>query len=74
MPFTTFSRIRVLRVLYLLLITLSVVVIGLSCLLLLSQAVRNAPNRDWTSNINALVVGATYILIVSTQVYHRVCF
>ena len=41
-----------------------VIIVGLSCVALLSQAVRTAPNRGWPRNLNALVIGATYVLIV----------
>ncbi|KAF9458192.1 hypothetical protein BDZ94DRAFT_1240172 [Collybia nuda] len=52
---------------YALLILITIVATGLSCAALLSQAVRTAPNQSWAKNVNALVVGASYavVLIVS---------
>lgn len=45
-----------------------VLILGLlllvSCVFLLSQAVRTAPNRSWFGNVNALIVGAAYIVVV----------
>lgn len=43
--------------------------IGLSCALLLSQAVRNSPTRNWTKNFNAVVIGAAYAIVVSLHSY-----
>jgi hypothetical protein len=37
----------------------------LSCLALLSQAVRTAPGQTWKNNFNALVIGASYVILVS---------
>ena len=42
--------------------------IGLSCALLLSQAVRNSPTRNWTKNFNAVVIGAAYAIVVRLTV------
>ena len=53
------------RLSYFLLILLTGFLALASCVFLLSQAVRTAPNRDWRNNFNALVIGAMYILIVS---------
>ncbi len=50
---------------YILLVLLIVVASVLSCAALLSQAVRNSPTRDWKNNFNALVIGASYIIVVS---------
>ncbi|KAJ3841066.1 hypothetical protein F5878DRAFT_34845 [Lentinula raphanica] len=42
----------------------------LSCVALLSQAVRTSPNRSWNKNFNALVIGASYIaLLIASIVY-----
>jgi hypothetical protein len=46
-------------------ILLIVVAAGLSCAALISQAVRTSPRRDWIGNLNAVVVGASYIILVS---------
>jgi hypothetical protein len=49
---------------YLALLLITIVAIGLSCVALLSQAVRTAWNQSWTKNINALVIGASYAIVV----------
>src|ERR1700761_6742985 len=63
-----FSSRKVLRVLsdlsYGFLIIITVVFTGLSCVALLAQAVRHSPTRDWTNNFNALVIGASYAIVV----------
>jgi hypothetical protein len=38
--------------------------IGLSCVGLLSQAVRTAPNQSWKRNDDALIIGASYVVVV----------
>lgn len=50
---------------YAVLVLLIVVASVLSCAALLSQAVRNSPSRNWTKNFNALVIGASYVIVVS---------
>ena len=50
---------------YVFLVLLTVVATGLSCAAILSQAVRTSPTRSWSKNINALVIGASYIVLVS---------
>lgn len=50
---------------YVFLVLLTVVATGLSCAAILSQAVRTSPTRSWSKNFNALVVGASYIILVS---------
>jgi len=40
----------------------------LSCAAILSQAVRTSPTRSWSSNFNALVVGASYIILLAASV------
>ncbi|KAF8640765.1 hypothetical protein AX17_000415 [Amanita inopinata Kibby_2008] len=37
---------------------------ALSCAALLSQAVRTAPNRSWSHNFNAFVIGASYAAVL----------
>jgi hypothetical protein len=49
---------------YVLLVLLAACAIGLSCIDLLSQAVRTSANRSWTSNFNTLVIGASYLAVV----------
>jgi len=36
----------------------------LTCAALISQAVRTAPNKSWTKNFNALIIGAAYLVLV----------
>ncbi|TDL28684.1 hypothetical protein BD410DRAFT_781208 [Rickenella mellea] len=50
---------------YLALVLLTFVVVGLSCIGLLSQAIRTSPDRDWNANVNAVVVGGAYVLILA---------
>jgi hypothetical protein len=50
---------------YALLVLITIVATGLSCAALLSQAVRTAPNKSWAKNVNALVIGASYAVVVS---------
>ena len=52
------------RVYYIFLLLVIVLIAGLSCVALLSQAVRTAPTQDWSRNFNALVIGVTYSLAV----------
>ena len=52
---------------YVLLVLLTLVATVLSCAAILSQAVRTSPTRSWSKNFNALVVGASYIILVSSS-------
>ena len=52
---------------YVFLVLLTVVATVLSCAAILSQAVRTSPTRSWSTNFNALVVGASYIILVSSS-------
>lgn len=64
---TTFSRL-----LFLLIIVATGLVALVSDILIFSQAVRTAPNKDWTRNGNVIVIGAAYVLVVSplpTSIY-----
>ncbi|KAG5654737.1 hypothetical protein H0H81_003745 [Sphagnurus paluster] len=60
--FATISKVS-----YGLLVLTTIVATGLSCAALLSQAVRTSPGQSWKKNINALIIGASYsiVLIVS---------
>ncbi|PPQ76719.1 hypothetical protein CVT26_004380 [Gymnopilus dilepis] len=49
---------------YLFLILLTVVATGLSCTAILSQAVRTSPSQSWTDNVNALMIGASYLIVL----------
>ncbi len=55
---------------YLLLVLLTVCAILLSCVALLSQAVRTSPSRSWSRNINALIIGASYIVVVRPTTHY----
>ncbi|KAJ7275328.1 hypothetical protein B0H12DRAFT_1042010 [Mycena haematopus] len=59
---------KVLRILsnltYALFLILTVIFTGISCAALLAQAVRHAPTRDWTRNINALIIGVSYAVVL----------
>ncbi|KAF8649856.1 hypothetical protein AX16_005619 [Volvariella volvacea WC 439] len=53
---------------YALLILITIVATGLSCAALLSQAVRNSPSRSWRNNFNALIIGASYTIVLIASV------
>lgn len=55
------------RFVYVVLVVLTTLTIGASCLGLLSQAVRTARNEDWIRNVNVVIIGGTYILIVRKE-------
>ncbi|KAF9443711.1 hypothetical protein P691DRAFT_808452 [Macrolepiota fuliginosa MF-IS2] len=52
---------------YALLVLLLGVATGLSCTALLSQAVRTSPTQNWRKNFNALVIGASYIVVLAAS-------
>lgn len=54
-------------VLYVFTVLVTVVAAGLSCAAIISQAVRTSENRSWSKNFNALIVGASYITVVSPK-------
>lgn len=56
---------------FLLVLVLSGVFV-LSCLAFLSQAVRTDPDGTWIRNFNALIIGASYVIVVRLPVrsYH----
>lgn len=56
---TTFTRL-----LYSLIIVVVVLVALVSEFFIFSQAVRTAPNKEWTRDANIIVIGAAYVLIV----------
>lgn len=62
------------KVSYVLVVLITIVATGLSCTALLAQAVRTSPNQSWTGNINALIIGASYAIVVraflSLSSYH----
>ncbi|PPQ76411.1 hypothetical protein CVT24_012628 [Panaeolus cyanescens] len=49
--------------LYAFIVLIIIVATGLSCAALISQAVRTSPLRSWKNNINALMIGASYIVV-----------
>ncbi|KAH7924866.1 hypothetical protein BV22DRAFT_1090072 [Leucogyrophana mollusca] len=49
---------------YVVLVLITVCFFAISCVALLSQAVRNAPNRSWTNNWDAVSIGATYVIVL----------
>lgn len=49
---------------YVLLVLLTIVATGLSCTVLIAQAIRTSPNQSWSKNVNALVIGASYAIVV----------
>ena len=52
------------HLLYLSIVLLIAFLLLISGVFLLSQAVRTSPNRAWSRNVNALVIGASYVLVV----------
>jgi len=60
------SRVRstVAEVAYVLVVIITAGFFTISCVVLLSQAVRTAPNRSWAQNFNALIIGTSYVIVV----------
>ncbi|KIK71205.1 hypothetical protein GYMLUDRAFT_33345 [Collybiopsis luxurians FD-317 M1] len=54
---------HLLQISYILLVLGTICASLLSCVALLSQAVRTSPNRSWSKNLNALVIGASYVAL-----------
>lgn len=52
------------EVCYALLVLVTVCFFALSCVALLSQAVRTSHNGSWENNWDAVIIGATYFLVV----------
>ncbi|OBZ79217.1 Fruiting body protein SC7 [Grifola frondosa] len=48
---------------YVILVLLTTFFVALSCALILSQAVRTAPNREWVENFNTVVIGGAYTIV-----------
>jgi len=63
---------RVLRTIsestYIFLVLITVVTTVLLCAAILSQAVRTSPTRSWARNFNALMIGASYIILFAVSV------
>ncbi|PPQ89592.1 hypothetical protein CVT25_012337 [Psilocybe cyanescens] len=52
---------------YAFLVLVAVVATGLSCAAIIAQAVRTSPTRSWTKNFNALVIGASYVVVFAAS-------
>ncbi|KAJ7783467.1 hypothetical protein DFH07DRAFT_864484 [Mycena maculata] len=57
---------------YVCLVITTIIATGLSCVALLGQAVRHSPNRSWTRNYNALVIGASYAVVLAFSLIYCV--
>lgn len=57
-------RSTVSQICYAILVLITTFFTAISCTLLLSQAVRTAPNRSYVKNVNAVVIGAAYVIMV----------
>ncbi|KAJ6604355.1 hypothetical protein DFH09DRAFT_1242369 [Mycena vulgaris] len=60
---------KILRILsnisYVFLVVVTIIATGLSCVALLAQAVRHSADRSWKRNFNALVIGASYAVVLA---------
>jgi hypothetical protein len=54
---------------YVLLLLTTICAVGLSCVALLSQAVRTSPARSWSGNYDALIIGAAYAVVVTLHLW-----
>ena len=63
-----FRRSTVSTLCYGILVLITTFFVAISCAFLLSQAARTAPNRGFIKNINAVVIGAAYVLVVVLSV------
>lgn len=45
-------------------VLITVVAASLSCATIISQAVRTSDDRSWNHNFNALIIGASYVILV----------
>ncbi|KAF5313275.1 hypothetical protein D9619_003031 [Psilocybe cf. subviscida] len=52
---------------YVFLILVTVILTGLSCAGIISQAVRTSPTRSWARNFNALMVGGSYVVLLAVS-------
>ncbi|KAI0361708.1 hypothetical protein OH77DRAFT_1516640 [Trametes cingulata] len=57
-------RSTVSQICYAVLVLITTFFVAISCALLLSQAVRTAPNRSFVKNINSVVIGAAYVVLL----------
>ncbi|KAI0762915.1 hypothetical protein C8Q74DRAFT_1206807 [Fomes fomentarius] len=49
---------------YVILVLITTFFVSISCALLLSQAARTAPNRSFAKNVNAVIIGASYVAVL----------
>ena len=70
--FVRFNEAALPHFLYLFIVLLVALLSLVSVVFLLSQAVRTAPNRNWTKNVNVIVIGAAYVLVVCPAGLNRV--
>src|SRR6266700_4198639 len=54
-------------------VLIAIVATGLSCAAIISQAVRTSPEQSWEKNFNALVIGASYIILLSSPPFILEC-
>ncbi|KAH9898476.1 hypothetical protein C8Q73DRAFT_788656 [Cubamyces lactineus] len=57
-------RSTVSQICYAILVLITTFFVAISCIFLLSQAARTAPNRSFVKNINAVVIGAAYVILL----------
>ncbi|KAL7285257.1 hypothetical protein ACG7TL_000351 [Trametes sanguinea] len=57
-------RSTVSQICYAILVLITTFFVAISCALLLSQAVRTAPNRSFVRNVDAVVIGAAYVILL----------
>ncbi|KAF8203095.1 hypothetical protein BJ912DRAFT_340816 [Pholiota molesta] len=53
---------------YVFLVIIAIVAAGLSCAAIISQAVRTSDTESWKKNFNALVIGASYIVLFAVSI------
>ena len=63
-----FRRSTLSQLSYAVLVLITTFFVAFSCALLLSQAVRTAPNRSIVNNANAVIIGAVYVFLVGVIV------
>ncbi|KAH9946688.1 hypothetical protein B0H21DRAFT_742640 [Amylocystis lapponica] len=52
---------------YVVLVLITTFFAALSCVLILSQAVRTSPHRTWERNFDAVIIGAAYLIVFFTS-------
>lgn len=55
---------------YVILVLITTLFVAISCALLLSQAARTAPNRSFVKNVDAVIIGASYVAVVRPVLPH----